>query len=144
MLRRNPGFAAVVILTLGLGIGANTAIFSVADQVLLRSLPVERPAELVLFDGPGVYQGRTTGTRRSPPRCFAACVGGARRSSAGSSRASIRVRRVGSERRRQQPQLVYVELASGQYFRTLGVGAALGRTLGPEDDRAGRVIPSSC
>ena len=58
-LRRSPGFALVVLLTLGLGIGANTAIFSLMDQVLLRPLPVRHPSELVLLDGPGAFQGRT-------------------------------------------------------------------------------------
>ena len=58
-LRKNPGFAGVVILTLALGIGANTAIFSLLDQVLLRRLPVRDPGELVLLDGPGAFQGRT-------------------------------------------------------------------------------------
>ena len=62
-LRRSPAFSAIVILTLGLGIGANTAIFSLMDQVLLRALPVERPEELVLIDAPGIFQGRTTGTQ---------------------------------------------------------------------------------
>ena len=58
-LRKAPGFLAVVILTLGLGIGANTAIFSLMDQVLLRPLPVHDPGGLVLLDGPGAFQGRT-------------------------------------------------------------------------------------
>src|SRR5437868_14484217 len=49
----------IILLTLGLGIGANTAIFSLMDQVLLRMLPVRAPEELVLFDGPGPYNGRT-------------------------------------------------------------------------------------
>jgi predicted permease len=53
MLRNNPGFAAVAVLTLALGIGANTAIFSILDPLLLRKLPVERPDELVRMDAAG-------------------------------------------------------------------------------------------
>jgi hypothetical protein len=58
-LRRAPALSAIIVLTLGLGIGANTAIFSLMDQVLLRMLPVRAPGELILFDGPGPYNGRT-------------------------------------------------------------------------------------
>src|SRR4051812_45261116 len=58
-LRKSPGFVGVVILTLGLGIGANTAIFSLMDQILLRPLAVHDPTSLVLLDGPGAFMGRT-------------------------------------------------------------------------------------
>ncbi len=62
-IRRAPGFSFIVILTLGLGIGANTAIFSLMDQVMLRRLPVKDPGALVQLDGPGPFSGRTYNDR---------------------------------------------------------------------------------
>src|SRR4051794_41774018 len=58
-----PAFTVIVVLTLALGIGANTAIFSLTDQVLLRLLPVKAPERLVLLDGPGAVRGRTFNNR---------------------------------------------------------------------------------
>src|SRR6201992_2312345 len=60
-LRKAPGFAITAILTLALGVGANTAIFSLLDQALLRSLPVHDPKSLVFLQGTGnAWQGHTS------------------------------------------------------------------------------------
>jgi predicted permease len=130
-LRRAPGFTLVVVLTLGAGIGANTAIFSLLDQVLLRSIPVERPEELVQLDNPGTFSGRTDGDRtfsypmyvdfRDRNTVLAGLV--ARFSTAGTLAAG------------QQAERIDIELVSGNTFQVLGVQAALGRALTPDDDR---------
>src|SRR5277367_4071430 len=58
MLRRSPGFTAVAVITLALGIGANTAIFTLLDQVFLRRLPVREPKQLVRLQFSGSASGR--------------------------------------------------------------------------------------
>jgi predicted permease len=129
---KNPGFAAVVILTLGLGIGANTAIFTLMDQVLMRPLPVQRPGELVLLDGPGPFSGRTHNDQTFSHPMYLALRDGT------SGVFSGVVARFGTDATltsRGRTERVMVESVSGNYFDVLGVGAALGRTFTPDDDR---------
>lgn len=130
-LRRNPGFALIVILTLGLGIGANTSIFSLLDQVLLRRLPVRAPDELVLLDGPGAFQGRTMNLQtfsypmyrdfRDRTRVFSGVLG----------RMPVDLTATWNG----QSERVAGDLVTGNYFEVLGVRPALGRLFTAADDR---------
>jgi predicted permease len=130
-LRQAPGFVLIVVLTLGLGIGANTAIFSLMDQVLLRPLPVHDPSALVLLDGPGAFQGRTVNLAtfsypmyvdfRDRNEVFSGVL-------ARFPLSTTVVWRGASERANG-------ELVSGNYFDVLGVRPALGRMLNAADDR---------
>jgi predicted permease len=131
-LRRAPAFSAIIVLTLGLGIGANTAIFSLMDQVLLRMLPVRDPQNLLLFNGPGPFSGRTNNDMTFSVPMFRGLEAGSRDVLDGmfaryDTTATMAVGR--------QSERVFAELVSGDYFRLLGVNATIGRTLGPEDDR---------
>jgi putative ABC transport system permease protein len=130
-LGKTPGFTLVVLLTLGLGIGANTAIFSLMDQVLLRSLPVREPAQLVLLDGPGAYQGRTFNAQtfsypmytdfRDQNHVFSGLL--------------ARFPTAMTVAWRGQSERLQGDLVSGNYFDVLGVRPALGRLFTAADDR---------
>ena len=136
MLFKNPGFAAVAVLTLALGIGANTTIFSLTDQVLLRLLPVVRPKELVILRSPGPNPGHTW-TDGDDSASFSyplyKDLRGRNTVLAGLlARFPTALNVTGGG----QTERANGELVSGNYFEVLGVHPALGRVLTPEDEGA--------
>jgi predicted permease len=126
-----PAFTLVVILTLGLGIGANTAIFSLMDQLLLRLLPVSHPEELVQLDGPGPFNGRTMNDRTFSYPMYQDFRDRNDVLSGTIARAGFDATLV----EQGQAERVNVELVSGNFFEVLGVRPVLGRAIAPDDDR---------
>ncbi|WP_321477594.1 ABC transporter permease [uncultured Paludibaculum sp.] len=128
---RTPSFTATTVLSLALGIGATTAIYSLVDQVLLHALPVRDPSRLVLVDweGPQLANGFGTYNLMSYPICrdlqqqdqfFDGVL----------CRAAANINlAVGGD-----PKPAVAEIVSGSYFPTLGVGPAIGRVLDATDD----------
>jgi len=151
-LRKSPGFAIVAVLTLALGIGANTAIFSLIDAVLLRSLPVRDPRQLVVFQW-AAHKSPSLKGQYSYMSCPAANSGATGEHGCSFSYPMFQQFRalqdafssvtalggdVGLNLRGDGPaRFVHAELVSGEFFDALGVGAALGRTFGPADDVPG-------
>ncbi|HET9362477.1 MAG TPA: ABC transporter permease, partial [Vicinamibacterales bacterium] len=127
-LARNPGFTAVALLVVALGIGANTAIFSLLDAVILRPLPVRQPDELVL----GSYQ--VEGRRTLPFTAYQFRALRANRDVL-ADMAAFRPLPL-SVTFRGDSELAFGQLVSGSYHAMLGVPAALGRTLMASDDSA--------
>ncbi len=128
MLRRNPGFAVVAVLTLALGIGANTAIFSLIDAVLLKRLPVKNPEHLALLRHANVgkiatpFAYRTYKQFREQNQVFSGVL-------------AYHPLRLSVSVDGQPEPGVAGQLVSGNYYSVLGVNAALGRTILPDDDR---------
>jgi predicted permease len=129
--RKSPVFTVVALLSLALGIGANTAIFSLLDQVLLRLMPVKNPQELVLLHMEGFHYGSNWGMHSlSYPmyRDFQA-------NNSVFTGMFCRFANQFSLGFNGSTERVGGELVSGTYFPVLGVGAAVGRTFTPDDDR---------
>ena len=136
LLRKSPGFSLVVIATLALGIGANTAIFSLLDQLLLRLLPVKDPGELVLLSGPGPNRGFFESSSDAvAPFSHPMFVDFRDRSAAVFSGVLARFPMPFDVADRGGTERATGSLVSGGYFEVLGVGAAAGRLLTPDDDR---------
>jgi predicted permease len=154
LLQHNPGFAFVAVLTLALGIGFNTAIFTLIDAVMFKTLPVSHPDELVLFQW--TTSGRLAGLFKNHFE-WAGCpqADGAQSNcsfsyevframyehsagfsglfaNAGPYEMSVMVN--------GRAHLGDAALVSGDYFPTLGIQPTLGRTLRPEDDESGSPV----
>src|SRR2546422_814178 len=128
LLRKNPAFSCVAVLSLALGIGANTAILSLIDAVLLKLLPVRDPQGLVFLGTQGSnridhgFYFETYQRLKAEQPFF--------QELAAFSPVRLNVSTDGQLEPSVQGQLV-----SGNYFAVLGVGAAVGRTLTGDDDR---------
>jgi predicted permease len=140
-LRKAPGFTAVAIITLAMGIGANTAIFTLLDQTLLRSLPVKGPGQLALLRFSG-RSGGATRARLDDQLYFSYPMYRdlRDRNSVFSGLIATDLAQVGLQWH-NQPELADAELVSGNYFDVLGIEPALGRLFVASDDVAQNANP---
>jgi len=136
MLTKNPAFAGVVVLTLALGIGANAAIFSLLDQVLLQSLPVANPDQLVVLsaydpkegpDGDSSFSYPMYQDLRDRNSVFSGVI------ARGGTQMNVSYG--------DQTERVRGELVSGNFYEVLGVRPWIGRLFTAEDDRTPRAHP---
>jgi predicted permease len=133
-LGKNPGFTFVVVLTLALGIGANTAIFGLIDQLLVRALPVREPERLVVLDGPGPFSGSTHNNSEVLTPLSHPMFEALRDRNEVFSGVLARYATSAHVSAGEVTERVRADLVSGTFFETLGVGPALGRVFSAEDD----------
>lgn len=133
MLRRSPGFTVVAVLSLALGIGSNTAIFSVVDALMLRTLPVRDPQQLVAlvtsdFGFSSTYPSleRYRDLTEFFSGVSAICL---------TDRYNVTINGPDGGPGLNDAGQVGIGLVSGNYFSTLGVGTVVGRPLTADDDR---------
>ncbi|MDR3699262.1 MAG: ABC transporter permease [Candidatus Sulfopaludibacter sp.] len=129
-LSKAPLFTGVAVLSLALGIGANTAIFSLIDQLMLRLLPVRNPTQLVLLDSRGNHMGNNRGANSFSYPMYQDFAARNQVFSGILARVATPVSMSFSG----QTERASGEMVSGTYFQALGVGAAVGRTIAPDDD----------
>lgn len=136
MLAKNPGFTLVAVLTLALGIGANTAIFSLTDQVLLRTLPVRSPDQLVIVSAPGYKPGHFSADGDDAASFSYPIYKDLRDRAPVFSGLLARFGVSLNVAANGQTDRAEGELVSGNYFEVLGVRPALGRVFSSVDDTA--------
>ena len=132
-LLRSPGFTVATLLSLALGIGATTAIYSLVDQVMLHSLPVREPERLVLIDWKGEQLANGFGSYNLMSYPICRDIEQQTRFFEGvlcRAETTVNLSAAGD------PKPVAAEIVSGTYFSVLGVGPALGRVIQDQDDSA--------
>jgi predicted permease len=134
MLAKNPGFTAIAVLTLALGIGANTAIFSLLNQILLHRLPVKDPQQLVVLKSPGPKWGHVWSDGDDSEIFSYPLYKGLAKNTSVFDGVLARYQFDASIANHGQTDRGSGELVSGNYFEVLGVRPALGRLLSPNDD----------
>jgi len=139
MLAKGPGFTAIAVITLALGIGANTAIFSLMNQILLRQLPVKNPSELVILRAPGPQTGHVSTDGDSTESFSYPMYKGLRDTNSVFSGVLARYGFSASVASRGQTDRASGEVVTGNYFDVLGVQPAIGRLFSQDDDR----VPSA-
>ncbi len=138
-LRRSPLFTFVAVASLALGIGANTAIFTLMDQLMLRLLPVKDPQQLVMIWSTGPHMGNNNGSRASSYPMYQDY----QQKAGAFSYVFCRYATPLSVSFNGRTERVSGELVSGNYFQAMGVQPALGRVFSPaQDDRVYEGHPS--
>lgn len=134
-LKKSPGFTLTAVLTLALGIGATTAIFTLFDQVMLRMLPVEKPQELVRLSWRGSFSGSTWNFGGNVGDFFSYPMYKdlRQRNQVFSEVAAVTRNSVGIAWHNQS-EIQDVEVVSGNYFQTLGVHPSIGRLFSSSDE----------
>ncbi|MGH9839147.1 MAG: ABC transporter permease, partial [Blastocatellia bacterium] len=130
MLMKKPGFTLIAVITLALGIGANTAIFSVTDKLLLRSLPVKDPQQLALVSGETVNPKFRNNVFSYPNYVDYRANNEVFSDLLAFNQTTVKL---GTG---EQSDKLGLEMVSGNYFDLLGVAAVWGRVIGDDDNRA--------
>ena len=135
MLAKSPGFTAIAVITLALGIGANTAIFSLMNQVLLSNLPIKNPSELEILRGPGPKTGHVSTDGDDAESFSYPMYQGLRDTNTVFSGILARYGFAASVSNHGQTDRAVGEVVTGNYFDVLGVEPAMGRLFTQDDDK---------